>query len=527
SYGSYFLSPTFEINLSSNSETLTSVSDPCGFVNAKEKEVTVGATNPSSERIEGGKASSAPFASLPGSSHPYTYQVESFLPFAQAGKNAKGKAASLTPLVFSLSLPSQTLVKGSIKVNGIPLSSLKGASLSSSSSSIAFSPLALETIEEKGKSPLPSTSPLTQEGNANREIAITFEAYLNPAPKALKSEKSSKASSPSSSAFEFEYEAWGEKNPEGKKVGLEPVVSSPSDSGRKPSPNSSDLKSSLASKPSHGTALTKKAPKGRQIINEAAAVGEMSFPAVGQDGKPLKSVTVLVDSYSNFYIYNPTNSIPYVYTDSNSNVPLGDIGVPSGTQVATSSQGDTLTFEGSEVQIFSTSYQGVAYNITPISGVNQEGQSVSYGSYYQAPTIEYSGSGSYTLLHPYAASWALTFNGFLNYIAPSRGTTYLQQVVVGAENPSVSRVEDSSLSSSNFTSTVGSDFPYTYQAEAYLPYGNANLEQEFSSAFANERGSILKGSDHKQAFPTVTDVVFSLSTPGQTVVQSSIKVNGL
>ncbi|MBO6020936.1 MAG: hypothetical protein J6P10_02175, partial [Aeriscardovia sp.] len=84
-----------------------------------------------------------------------------------------------------------------------------------------------------------------------------------------------------------------------------------------------------------------------------------------------------------------------------------------------------------------------------------------------------------------------------------------------------------SLSSSNFTSTVGSDFPYTYQAEAYLPYGNANFEQEFSSAFANERGSILKGSDHKQAFPTVPDVVFSLSTPGQTVVQSSIKVNGL
>ncbi|MBQ1299426.1 MAG: hypothetical protein IIY27_03125, partial [Aeriscardovia sp.] len=115
-----------------------------------------------------------------------------------------------------------------------------------------FSPLALESIEEKGKSPLPSTAPLTQEGNANREIVITFEAYLNPAPKALKSEKSSKASSPSSSAFEFEYEAWGEKNPEGKKVGLAPEVYSSSDSGRKPSPNSSDLKSSLVSKPPPG-----------------------------------------------------------------------------------------------------------------------------------------------------------------------------------------------------------------------------------------------------------------------------------
>ena len=546
SYGSYFLSPTFEIDLSSNSETLTSVSDPCGFVNAKEKEVTVGALNPSSERIEGGKASSAPFASLPGSSHPYTYQVESFLPFAQAGKNAKGKSASLTPLVFSLSLPSQTLVKGSIKVNGIPLSSLKGAALSSSSSSIAFSPLALESIEEKGKSPLPSTAPLTRGGNANREIAITFEAYLNPAPKALKSEKSSKASSPSSSAFEFEYEAWGEKNPEGKKVGLAPEVSSSSAPDGKSSPNSSDLKCSLVFKPSQGTALAeKKTPKERQIINEAATVGEMTFPTVGQDGKPLKSVTVLVDNYTGGDIYNSTNSIPYVYTDSNSNVPIGDIGIPSGTEVATSSQGDTLTFEGSEVQIFSTPYQGVTYNITPISGVNQSGQSVYYGSYYQAPTIVFSGgytsSDDPTEDTPFM-SYADPSNGFLNYTAikltdgggpAGYAYTVLQQVVVGSENPSVSRVEDSSLSSSNFTSTVGSNFPYTYQAEAYLPYGNANFEQEMSAVQAYEeggyaRGAILKGSDHKSAWtPVVTDVTFSLSTPGQTVVQSSIKVNGL
>ena len=274
----------------------------------------------------------------------------------------------------------------------------------------------------------------------------------------------------------------------------------------------------------------------------------MSFPAVGQDGKPLKSVTVLVDSYSNFYNYNPTNSIPYVYTDSNSNVPSGDIGVPSGTQVATSSQGDTLTFEGSEVQIFSTPDQEVAYNITPISGVNQEGQSVSYGSYYQAPTIHFFGGYiSYYSVEedqkPLSA--ADPSNGFLNYTteksmddsggAPGGEYTYtvLQQVVVGAENPSVSRVEDSSLSSSNFTSTVGSDFPYTYQAEAYLPYGNANFEQEMSAVQAWEeagyaRGAILKGSDHKNAWtPVVTDVIFSLSTPGQTVVQSSIKVNGL
>ncbi|MBO6071635.1 MAG: hypothetical protein J6O89_01680, partial [Aeriscardovia sp.] len=286
-----------------------------------------------------------------------------------------------------------------------------------------------------------------------------------------------------------------------------------------------------------------------QIINEMATTGEMSFPVVGQDGEPLKSVTVLVGNINMSSLPGPStsaNSIPYVYTDSNSNVPLGDIGVPSGTQVATSSQGDTLTFEGSEVQIFSTPDQGVAYNITPISGVNQSGQSVRYGSYYQAPTIVF--SGGYTSSGEPAEdtppiSYADPSNGFLNYTAikstdgggpAGYAYTVLQQVVVGSENPSVSRVEDSSLSSSNFTSTVGSDFPYTYQAEAYLPYANANYEQEMSAVQAYEegggyaRGAILKGSDHKQAWtPVVTDVTFSLSTPGQTVVQSSIKVNGL
>ena len=54
-YGSYYLAPTFEVDRTSSSETIASVSDPFGFVNPKEKEVVVGSQNPASGRIEGNK----------------------------------------------------------------------------------------------------------------------------------------------------------------------------------------------------------------------------------------------------------------------------------------------------------------------------------------------------------------------------------------------------------------------------------------------------------------------------------------
>ena len=475
-YGSYYFAPSFEADLIKDGETLTSLSDPFGFVNPKEKEVIVGAQNPSSERVEGNKLSSSSFASLPGSSHPYSYQIESFLPFAQSGVNAKGNRASLIPLTFSLSLKNQTLVKKSIEVNSIPLSSLMGSSLSSSSSSsvkLALSPLALKTIEEKGKSPLPSSSLLTQEGNTDRQLSITFEAYLSPTSKGSPSQASAKASSKTSSSpstFEFEYQAWKGEEPKGKEGIVEPTVSTLV-SGKKGAVDKTPARSVLSSSSSY-----------------------QGLPCVGEDGKPLKQVTVL--------LANPASggdgySIPYVFTDS-ANIPSGDIGLPQGSTVTASYQGDTVTFEGSDITIFNSS--AVPVQLTPISGVNQEGQSVSYGSYYVAPQLYLSFTSSAV------SATVQVWSPFLDY-SPQGNVT---QIEVGATNPEISRVDGSSLSSSAFTATVGSSNPYTYQATAFLPYGYGDDDINSGNSF----------------LPDVP-LTFSLSIPGQNVIMNSIKINGL
>ena len=467
SYGSYYLAPTFEVDRTSSSETIASVSDPFGFVNPKEKEVVVGSQNPASGRIEGNKLSTSSFTSLPGSSHPYSYQIESFLPFIQSGKDAEGKNASSTPLSLSLSLPSQTLVKKSIEINSLSLSSLKGVSLSSSPASsslkLTFSPLALETIEEKGKSPLPSISPLAQKSGVRRMISVTFQAYLNSA--------SSKAPS---STFEFDYQAWMGKEPKGKEEMMEPKVTV-------------------------GTPVTgKKQPSdktpARSVLTSSSYQG---LPCVGEDGKPLKQVTVLLaNSASGGNGY----SIPYVFTNSPSSVPNGDIGLPEGSTVTASYQGDTVTFEGSDITIYNPSGPELPIQLTPISGVNQEGENVSYGSQYVSPQLYLSFTSSAV------SATVQVYSPFLDY-SPQGNVT---QIVVGATNPSVSRVDGSSLSTSPFTATVGSFNPYTYQATAFLPYG-------YGGDYINSGNSFL---------PDVP-LTFSLSVPGQTVIMDSIKINGL
>ncbi|MBO7717244.1 MAG: hypothetical protein J6S17_00270 [Aeriscardovia sp.] len=477
-YGSYYFAPSFEADLTKDGETLTSLSDPFGFVNPKEKEVIVGAQNPSSERVEGNKLSSSPFASLPGSSHPYSYQIESFLPFVQTGVNAKGNRASLIPLTFSLSLQNQTLVKKSIEVNSIPLSSLMGSSLSSSSSSsvkLALSPLALKTIEEKGKSPLPASSLLTQEGNTDRQLSITFEAYLNPASKGSSSKASTKAPSKTSSSpstFEFDYQAWMGKEPKGKEEMMEPkvTVDTPVIEKRQ----SSD-----------------KTP-ARSVLTSSSYQG---LPCVGEDGKPLKQVTVLL---ANAASGGDGDSIPYVFTNSNANIPSGDIGLPVGSTVTASYQGDTVTFEGSDITIFNPSAFPV--QLTPISGVNQEGASVSYGSDYVSPQLYLSFTSSGV------SATVQVWSPFLDYSSQGNVT----QIVVGATNPAISRVDGSSLSSSAFTATVGSSNPYTYQATAFLPYGYGDDD-------------INSGNSFLPSDP----LTFTLYTPGQSLDLTSFKVNGL
>ena len=467
SYGSYYLAPTFEVDRTSSSETIASVSDPFGFVNPKEKEVVVGSQNPASGRIEGNKLSTSSFTSLPGSSHPYSYQIESFLPFIQSGKDAEGKNASSTPLSLSLSLPSQTLVKKSIEINSLSLSSLEGVSLSSSPASsslkLAFSPLALETIEEKGKSPLPSVSPLAQKSGVRRLISVTFQAYLNSA-----------ASKAPSSTFEFDYQAWMGKEPKGKEEMMEPKVTVGTHvTGKKQSPD--------------------KTPD-RSVLSASSYQG---LPCVGEDGKPLKQVTVLL---ANAASGGDGYSIPYVFTNSNANIPSGDIGLPEGSTVTASYQGDTVTFEGSVITLYNPSGPELPIQLTPISGVNQEGQSVSYGSDYVSPQLYLSFTSAAV------SATVQVWSPFLDYSSQGNVT----QIEVGADNPSVSRVDASSLSSSPFTATVGSSNPYTYQATSFLPYG-------YGDDYINSGNSFLPADP----------LTFTLYTPGQSIILTSLKVNGL
>ena len=222
-YGSYYTAPSFQVSLNSYStsstpEKMSAISDPCGFVDPSEDEVVVGAENPSSAEVTGTSLSTSTFTATVGSSNPYTYQAEAYLPFDLSGqKNSSGTAASSTPLTLSLSVPGQGVIQGSVKANGVLLSSLSGAGVSVSSSSpnlkVTLSPSALSSIESQGESPVGSSGSLTQNGVTNHTLAITWEAYLEPS-----------FTSSSSSTFEFGYKAYSTENPNDKAMALTPEV---------------------------------------------------------------------------------------------------------------------------------------------------------------------------------------------------------------------------------------------------------------------------------------------------------------
>ena len=222
-YGSYYTAPSFQVSLNSYSssstpEKMSAIQDPCGFVDPAEDLVVVGATNPSSAKVSGTSLSTSTFTATVGSQNPYTYQAEAYLPFDLSGeKNSSGTSASSAPLTLSLSIPGQGVIQGSVKANGVLLSSLSGASVSVSSSSpnlkVTLSPSALSSIESQGEAPVGSSGSLTQNGEVNHTLAITWEAYLEPS-----------FTSSSSSTFEFDYEAYSTVNPNDKTLALTPEV---------------------------------------------------------------------------------------------------------------------------------------------------------------------------------------------------------------------------------------------------------------------------------------------------------------
>ena len=224
-YGSYYASPSFQVNLNSYSasstpEKMSAIQDPCGFVDPSQDEVVVGAQNPSSGRVEGSSVSSSPFTATVGKDNPYTYQAQAYLPFDLSNQtNSYGDKASSSPLSFSVSTPDQGVEEGSVKANGILLSSLSGASVSVSSSNlkVTLSPSALSYIESHGQEPVGGSSgELSQNGDGARILAIEWENYLEP---------SFTPSSPSSATYEFDYKAYSAANPNDKALSLSPAPS--------------------------------------------------------------------------------------------------------------------------------------------------------------------------------------------------------------------------------------------------------------------------------------------------------------
>ena len=146
-----------------------------GFIDSSANTVVLDAQNPSPQVLgsDGKVVSSPSMSETVGSSNAFSYQLSSYLPFASS-------------FSLSLSTPGYSLDPSSIKVAGIPLSTLEGHGASFSSSTLTLNSSALSYIESDGFLPATSTSPggtskiLLSSGEENRVFSIAFSSYLNP-----------------------------------------------------------------------------------------------------------------------------------------------------------------------------------------------------------------------------------------------------------------------------------------------------------------------------------------------------------
>ncbi|MBO6098026.1 MAG: hypothetical protein J6O87_00990, partial [Aeriscardovia sp.] len=146
-----------------------------GFVDPSQNMVVLNAANPSTQVLgsDGKVDSSAVMSQSVGSSNAFSYQLSSYLPFASS-------------FSLSLSTPGYSLNPSSIKVAGIPLSTLEEHGASFSSSTLTLNSSALSYLESDGFLPATSTSPggtskiLLSSGEENRVFSIAFSSYLNP-----------------------------------------------------------------------------------------------------------------------------------------------------------------------------------------------------------------------------------------------------------------------------------------------------------------------------------------------------------
>ena len=234
------------------------------------------------------------------------------------------------------------------------------------------------------------------------------------------------------------------------------------------------------------------------------------FQAVSQSGERLKSVKMeLIPEGGHFFgswgggetpIIPATNSAPstvdgeQIWADSGNTYWAGLYNPVAFTIQSLTSQPGWFDLSGVG--------EGT-YDVKILGGTTEKGKQVSYGSYYQEPTFQIHAE-SYSSPETIAA--VTDPCGFVN---PSQ-----DEVVVGAANPSSSitkgAVAPKSGTSDPWTATVGKGNPFTYQAEAYMPFDLSGQK--------NNSGDSASSSP----------LTFTLSSlpAGEKLVSGSVEVNG-
>ena len=440
-YGSYYTAPSFEVNLnsyntSSEPEKMSAISDPCGFVDPAKDLVVVGSTNPSSAKVTGSSLSTSAFTATVGSSNPYTYQAEAYLPFDLTGqKNSSGTDSSSTPLSFSLSIPGQSVVSGSVKVNGLALSSLQGSSSSVSGSTLTLSltPQNISTIESKGEMPIGSSSgSLTQNGVVNHTLAITWEAYLTPS-----------FTSSSSSTFEFNYKAYAKVNPGDKTMPLTPQVETNGPA------NNSVPSSLITSAPSSSTGLWFKS-----LNADGSASNGAKFFVQNSSGKYLqedKSSTGTFEGWS--WTSTPSNALEFSQRNADAVFSFG--GLQNDTYTVTEvSWPESMGNPASSPNTGKNNWP----NISPSASNQQE-----WAGYPGAVTGNDGYKGSFQIKLDYSSPEAMTTQA-----DPAGIVKTSQNSIYSLAPVKMAPLVGGSLSAQDYqTETVG--VPFTEGWEGYLP----------------------------------------------------------
>ena len=440
SYGSYYDHPTIQITATSftSPETLSAVSDPCGFVDPSEDEVVVGASNPSSSITQGAASpksgTSDPYTATVGSENPFTYEAEAYMPFDLSEKNASGDAASSSPLTFTLSsLPEgETLNQGSVEVNGKSLSSLGITPSSSSSSGISFalSPKDISSIGSQGGT-----------------IDVSFTAYLDPS-----------FTSPASPKFEFAYKAYSAANSGNSEEDLTPVsTNGPADN----------------SVPSTVTTSADSSSTGlwfKDLNADGSASTGAKFIVQNSSGDYLEEDTSSGSFAGWTWVSSPSSALEFSQRNASALFSFGGLedGTYTVTQVAwPTSVGTSASSQNTGEQ----NWPGVSPS-QPAGGPDWAGYPGHLGGY-----AGYNGSFQVTLSYSSPESMATS--------ADPAGLVDSSQDSIYAFAPvKMAPLVDGSLSSEAYqTQTVG--IPFTEGWEGYLPMANTSPSASDGSDYAS------------------------------------------